>query len=196
MLLMLSSLKTNSFEENVRFLRALIANPRAVGAVAPSSVSLVRAIAAQVDPSQPGPVLELGAGTGAVTRGILARGVSQDRLTVIEYNSELAKSIAAQFGGVHVINGDAFDLETTLTRPCSQPFIAVVSGIPLLNYPPVKRRSLLDAAFGRAAAGAPFIQFSYGFQSPIPAADDIDVTMAAFVWKNLPPARVWVYRKR
>ena len=180
----------------MRFLRAFLANPRAVGSVAPSSLSLVRAIAAQVDPSQPGPVLELGPGTGAITRGILARGVSPDRLTVIEYNTELANAIAAQFGGVHVINGDAFDLETALGRRYSQPFIAVVSGIPLLNYPPAKRRALLDGALERAAPGAPFIQFSYGLHSPISRSGDITVSMAAFVWKNLPPARVWVYRKR
>jgi len=196
MLLKLSSLKASRFEEELRFLRAFLANPRAVGAVAPSSSSLVRAIAAQIDPSQPGPVLELGAGTGAVTRGILARGVSQDRLTVIEHDRELANSIATQFCGVHVINGDAFDLETALGRRYSQPFVAVVSGIPLLNYSPAKRRSLLDGAFERAAPGAPFIQFSYGFHSPISPSGDITLSMAAFVWKNLPPARVWVYRKR
>jgi phosphatidylethanolamine/phosphatidyl-N-methylethanolamine N-methyltransferase len=189
-------LKAYPLEEELQFLRALIANPRAVGAVAPSSPSLVRAIAAQVDPSQPGPFLELGAGTGAVTRGILARGISQERLTVIERDTELAKSIAAQFGGVHVINGDAFDLERALGRPNSQRFAAVVSGIPLLNHEPEKRRSLLDAALEHAAPGAPFIQFSYGFHSPISPSADITVSMAAFVWKNLPPARVWVYRKR
>lgn len=196
MLLELSALKASPFEEHLRFLRAFIANPRAVGAVAPSSLSLVRAIAAQVDPSQPGPVLELGPGTGAVTRAILARGVSQDRLTVIEYNRELADAIAAQFGGVHVINGDAFNLEAALRGRYSQPFVAIVSGIPLLNFSPAKRRGLLDAALERAAPGAPFVQFSYGLHSPIPPAGDITVRMAAFVWKNLPPARVWVYRKR
>lgn len=189
-------MKARPFEEELRFLRALIARPRGVGAVAPSSPWLARAIAAQIDPAQPGPVLELGPGTGALTRGILARGVAQERLTVIEYDPDLAKSIAAQFVGVRVIKGDAFDLETSLGKPGAQPFIAVVSGIPLLNYPPAKRRALLDSAFERAVPGAPVIQFSYGLHSPVSPAPDLTVRMTAFVWKNLPPARVWVYRKR
>lgn len=189
------SLKNYPFAEELRFLRALIARPRGVGSVAPSSPSLARAIAAQIDPAQLGPVLELGPGTGALTRGILARGISPERLTLIEYDTALAKLLAAQFAGVHVIKGDAFDLETSLGNR-HQPFVAVVSGIPLLNYPSEKRRAFLDAVFERMAPGAPVIQFSYGLHSPISRSADITVTMTAFVWKNVPPARVWVYRKR
>ena len=173
-----------------------MASPRAVGAVVPASPWLARAIAAQLDPSQDGPVLELGAGTGALTRGILARGISRSRLTVIEYDKELAQSLAAEFAPARVINGDAFDLETTLGKHQSRPFVAVVSGIPLLNFPLERRRALFEAALQRAVPGAPFIQYSYGFHSPISPSADIAVRMAEVVWKNLPPARVWVYHKR
>ncbi len=178
----LFSLKANPFEDGLRFLRALIASPQGVGAVAPSSPSLARAVAAQVDPTQPGPVLELGPGTGALTRGILARGISQERLTVIESDSELAKSITAQFARVHVINGDAFDLERVLGKHYTEPFAATISGIPLLNHQPARRRALLDAAFERMAPGAPFIQFSYGLHSPVLPSAGITVNMSAFVW--------------
>jgi phosphatidylethanolamine/phosphatidyl-N-methylethanolamine N-methyltransferase len=190
-----SPLKAYPFEEELQFLRALIARPRGVGAVAPSSPSLARAIAAQIDPAQPGPVLELGPGTGALTREILARGISPERLTLIEYDTALAKSLAEQFSGVHIIQGDAFDLEASLGNRY-QPFIAVVSGIPLLNYPLETRRALLDSMFERMAPGAPIIQFSYGLHSPVAQSADMSATMTAFVWKNVPPARVWVYRKR
>ena len=189
-------MKAKPFEEELRFLRALIASPGRVGAVAPSSRWLAHAVAAQIDPTQPGPILELGPGTGALTRGILGCGISPKRLTVIEFDPDLAKSIAAQFKGVRVISGDAFDLEKTLGKHVSHPFAAVISGIPLLNYVPAKRRALVEAAFERMAPGAPFIQFTYGFHSPISRSAGISVSLAAFVWKNLPPARVWVYRKR
>jgi phosphatidylethanolamine/phosphatidyl-N-methylethanolamine N-methyltransferase len=190
------SVKTNSFQEELRFLRGLIANPRSVGAIAPSSPSLARAVAAQVDPGRSGPVLELGPGTGAMTREILARGVSPDRMILIEADPEFAKQTARQFPGVHVIRGDAFDLDGTLGRLVSQPFAAVISGIPLLNHSLAKRNSLIDGAFRRLAHGAPLVQFSYGFSSPVPPPAGISVRLAAFVWKNLPPARVWVYRRR
>jgi phosphatidylethanolamine/phosphatidyl-N-methylethanolamine N-methyltransferase len=192
----LVSVKTNSFQEELRFLRGLIANPRSVGAIAPSSPSLARAVAAQVDPGSRGPVLELGPGTGAMTREILARGVSPDRMILIEADPEFAKQIVREFPGVHVIRGDAFDLDGTLGRLVSQPFAAVISGIPLLNHSLAKRNALIDGAFRRLAPGAPLVQFSYGFGSPVPPPAGITVRLAAFVWKNLPPARVWVYRRR
>jgi phosphatidylethanolamine/phosphatidyl-N-methylethanolamine N-methyltransferase len=60
-----------TLSDNLRFLRALIARPKNVGAVAPSSRALARAIARQINPARPGPVLELGPGTGVVTRALL-----------------------------------------------------------------------------------------------------------------------------
>jgi phosphatidylethanolamine/phosphatidyl-N-methylethanolamine N-methyltransferase len=39
------------------------------------------------------------------------------------------------------------------------------------------------------------VQFSYGTRPPIPAPQGATVTRAAVIWLNLPPARVWVYRR-
>jgi phosphatidylethanolamine/phosphatidyl-N-methylethanolamine N-methyltransferase len=183
-------------KEELQFLRGLVANPRGVGAVAPSSSALGRAVAAQLDIDLPGPILELGPGTGSITREILRRGIRPDRLTVIEFDPEFAKEIAARFGGVHVIQGDAFDLGRLLANRISQPFAAIVSGIPLLNHSPAKRRALVDGALERLRPGAPLVQFSYGFHAPVAAPPGASVRKAAFVWRNLPPARVWVYRRR
>ena len=190
------SAKAKPFEEEVRFLRALAASPRAVGAVAPSGRALATAIAQQLDPSRPGHILELGPGTGSLTRGILARGFARERLTVVEYDKDMAATLAAELAPVRVVHGDAFDLERTLAPHPHEPFTAIVSGIPLLNFSPAKRRALLDSAFACAEPGAPFIQYSYGFHPPVAASDNMAVEMTAFVWLNLPPARVWVYRQR
>jgi phosphatidylethanolamine/phosphatidyl-N-methylethanolamine N-methyltransferase len=186
-------MKTNLLKEELQFLRGLVANPLSVGAVAPSSVWLARAVAAQVDLDQTGPILELGPGTGAVTEAILDRGVPPDRLTVIEYDPAFAKQIAARFHGVHVIVGDAFDLGKLLAGRGSQRFSAIVSGIPLLNVTPEKRRALIEGALERLCPGGPFVQFSYGFQAPVSAPIGATARLAAFVWRNIPPARVWVY---
>jgi phosphatidylethanolamine/phosphatidyl-N-methylethanolamine N-methyltransferase len=188
-------MKTSALKEELQFLRGLVANPRSVGAVAPSSIWLARAVAAQVDLNQPGPILELGPGTGAITEAILERGVPPDRLTVIEYDPAFAKQIAARFRGVHVITGDAFNLARLLADRGAQRFAAIASGIPLLNFAPEMRRSLIQTSLEQMRPGAPFIQFSYGFTAPVSAPDGVTSRLAAFVWRNIPPARVWVYRR-
>ena len=187
-----------NLEEQMRFIRGLIANPRRVGSVAPSGAGLGRAMAAQIDLSVPGPVLELGPGSGAITRQLLAYGVAPERLIVIEFEPAFAALIAEKFSGINVINGDAFALDRTLAAGGVDdvPLAAVVSSLPMLNFSKERRVALLEAAFDRLAPGAPFIQFTYGFQKPVEAPEGIETSCAAMVWRNIPPAHVWVYRRR
>ena len=181
--------------DQLRFIGRLIAKPSQVGAVAPSSPALARAMAAQVDPSREGPILELGPGTGVVTAALIARGIAPERITSIEYDPDFAQLIAERFPRVRVVRGDAYDLKATLGGNSGAPFAAIVSSLPLLNAAPERRRRLIETAFELLAPDAPFVQFSYGLKSPVPASDTIGVRRAARVLFNVPPARVWVYRK-
>jgi phosphatidylethanolamine/phosphatidyl-N-methylethanolamine N-methyltransferase len=185
----------NSFADNLRFLRALVARPRNIGAVLPSGPALAAAMAAQIDPTRDGPVLELGPGTGVITSAILARGIAPERLIAVEYDEGFAGALKVRYPDVRVIQGDAFDLAKTLGARELAPFAAVLSGLPLLNFPDTARKRLVDGAVTRLADGAPFIQFSYGMHSPVTPPSGFSVTRAAFVLANIPPARVWVYRR-
>ena len=126
--------------EEARFLLRLLARPRGIGAIAPSSPRLARALAMQI-PQNNGPVLELGPGTGVVTEAILARGIAPEHLTAIEYDSEFAEQMRRRFPRIRVIRGDAFDLQTALGD--ARPFAAILSGLPLLNFPAESRAELL-----------------------------------------------------
>ena len=187
--------RTDALTDNLRFLRALIARPKNIGAVAPSSQALGRAIARQIDPARPGPILELGPGTGVITAAILNHGIAPERLTLIEFDPEFAAAIAARFQGIHVIQGDAFELDRTLGARQRELFAGIVSGIPLLNFSMPRRRAYLEALAERLAPGAPLVQFSYGMHAPVVPPEGHSVTCAALVWANIPPARVWVYRR-
>jgi phosphatidylethanolamine/phosphatidyl-N-methylethanolamine N-methyltransferase len=175
------------------FLRRFVASPSTIGAIAPSSAALARAIAAQLVFARPGPILELGPGTGSITREILNRGVHSNQLTAVEYDVDLAGAVAMQFPGLRVLRGDVFDLKTVLANAVPDLFTAVISSIPLLSHPMRKRLALLWSAATFMQEGAPFIQFSYRLTPPVPRSSAIAVRRAAFVWKNIPPATVWVY---
>ncbi len=188
--------QTFALADNLRFLKALITRPKNVGAIVPSSPALTRAIAGAIDLNRTGPILELGPGTGVITQSILERGIAPERLTLIEYDAEMAAHLAHRFPRTHVVQGDAFDLERTLGgRHGDQLFSAVVSGLPLLNFPVALRNSYMAGLIDRLEHGAPVIQFSYGTQAPVEAPPGCVVSRAALVWANIPPARVWVYRK-
>ncbi|MBV9331770.1 MAG: methyltransferase domain-containing protein [Alphaproteobacteria bacterium] len=183
-----------ALKEQIRFLRGAIARPFAVGSIAPSSPALARAVAAQVDPSVPGKVLELGPGTGAVTQALIERGIQPARIIAIESDPDFAAGLAARFPGARIVTGDAFDFTATLARQVSEPYAAIVSGLPLLNHPKERRTALISAALTQLKPGAPYVQFSYGLDMPVPPPTGAIAGKAAFVWRNLPPARVYVYR--
>lgn len=191
----MSNVAARSAFDGLRFLRSVILRPRAIGAIAPSSPQLARKIAQQIDPALPGAVLELGPGTGVVTEALIARGIAADRLVAIEADPDLARLMRGRFPRLRVVEGDAFDLDRTLPAGESGPLAATVSGLPLLNFPPARRRALIASALARSPSGGPFVQFSYGFTAPVPADRELHVKQAAFVLANLPPARVWVYRR-
>jgi phosphatidylethanolamine/phosphatidyl-N-methylethanolamine N-methyltransferase len=129
-----------------------------------------------------------------VTEALVERGVAEDRLIAIEYDPDFAKMVGQRFPRARVLQGDAFRFAELLDASVDQPYAAIVSGLPLLNFPVETRRKLIEGALARLAPGAPYIQFSYGMHPSIPATDRYTVKRAALVWKNLPPARVWVFR--
>lgn len=182
--------------DEVRFLRSWFDKPLQVGAVAPSSPALARLMARFVDPASTGSVVELGPGTGVVTKALLERGVAADRIVSIEYDGDFCKLLRNRFPGVHFVHGDAYDMRQALADVADKPLAAVVSSLPLFTRPLPQRLRLLDEAFSLLAPGAPFIQFSYALVPPVPAgAGRFAIERTNWVVMNLPPARVWVYRR-
>ena len=137
-----------------------------------------------------GRVVEFGPGTGSLTAAILNRGVSPRDLTLFELDATFAEALRRRFPGVTVHHAPA-DAARAFVLPGVS---AVVSGLPLLSMPAAVRAAIVGAAFDILAPGAPFIQFTYGPKPSVPAdivADlGLRVEQRAFVWRNLPPARV------
>ncbi len=184
------------FGDEIRFLKGLIDKPKSVGAIVPTSGYTARRMASVINPHSGLPVLELGPGTGVITKAILGRGISPEKLYSIEYSSDFYQHLVEQFKGVNFIHGDAFDLDETLKHLDGQKFDAVISGIPLLNFPMHMRVSLLEQLLDRLPEGRPVVQFSYGPISPIAAKPDRYVIQHFdFVMRNIPPAQIWLYRR-
>jgi phosphatidylethanolamine/phosphatidyl-N-methylethanolamine N-methyltransferase len=183
-------------DDEVRFFRSWMEKPLAIGAVTPSGKALARTMASYVDPDLKGPIVELGPGTGPVTEALVAQGVDPARLVLVEFDPTFCRLLRQRYPTATVVQGDAYGLKRLLTAVLRQPAAAVVSGLPLFTKPLRTRMRLLYEAFALMAPGAPFVQFTYAAYSPIPRATEAVVSQASErIWTNIPPARVWVYRK-
>lgn len=191
--------RRSSVAEHLAFFGLWLRRPLRVGAVVPSGGALARAMAACVDVKAPGAVIELGGGTGSVTRRLLEAGVPARELFVIEREPALARMVAANHPQVHVLEADARMLPQVLREAGVAKVKAVVSSLPLLSMDGHDQRLILGGSFEVMDPGGPFVQFTYGPASPISAevrADvGIDGKRVRWVLPNVPPAAVWVYRR-
>ena len=183
-------------DDEVRFIRSWFERPLSTGAVTPSGRVLARTMARYVNPDVTGPVVELGPGTGPVTEALLAEGIEPERLLLVEFNPAFCQLLRARFPAATIIQGDAYRLRGLLAGILQQPAAAVVSGLPLVTKPMRMRLRLLRDALALLRPGAPFVQFTYAVVPPIPKKlAGIRAEASERIWKNMPPARVWVYRR-
>jgi phosphatidylethanolamine/phosphatidyl-N-methylethanolamine N-methyltransferase len=188
--------KPPRLDDEVRFLRSWIEKPLHMGAVMPSGRILARTMAQYVDVKSEGPVVELGPGTGAITSALIEHGINQKRLVLVEYNPGFCALLRERYPHAKVVQGDAYTLKDSLRNVLSAPASAVVSGLPLVTKPMLTRLKLIREAFAALAPGAPFVQFTYSVAPPIPKSlPGVSTEASERIWMNLPPARVWVYRK-
>lgn len=176
------------------FLRELMAQPLAVGAICASSPHLAARMAAQVDLAAGGWVVELGGGTGVITAALLAHGVPAERLAVVEQSDRLAAHLRQRFPAIHVLHGDAAELPALLAQlDGAQPVRVqhIVSGLPLLSIPTPVRQRILHAGAQVLAPGGRLLQFTYALHGPSPWQQaGLVCQRRERVLANLPPARV------
>jgi phosphatidylethanolamine/phosphatidyl-N-methylethanolamine N-methyltransferase len=144
-----------------------------------------------------GLVVELGPGTGPVTKALMEQGFSRERLVLVEFEPAFCRLLAERFAPARIVQGDAYDLQATLAEFAGRQIAAVVSSLPLLNQPPELRVKLINDAFALMGPTGVFVQFTYGLKSPIPREACVGAYSGhctAPIWRNLPPARVWSYR--
>ena len=192
----LSGMST-TLDRQRRFLGTVVRNPRSVGAVVPSSRRLANHMVADIAPGSR--VIELGAGTGSLTRAILACGVSPADLLAIEQNEAFSEMLRKRFPGVAVVTDNASALNRhahVLTGPAD----FVVSGLPLLLFTPGRKLRLLHQVFSVLTEQGAFHQFTYGGRCPVERAVlhrlGLEATLLRFTPMNVPPAFVYRLQRR
>jgi phospholipid N-methyltransferase len=158
--------------DHFQFFREYVRRFETTGAVAPSSRFLARALTrplrARTDPVR---VLEVGPGTGAVTRAIVRYIKPGDRLDLVEINERFAALLKDRFAAdpyyrhvadcaeVHVCPLQAFS-------PTGR-YDVIVSGLPFNNFPAALVEELLDLCLELLNPGGTLSFFEYMYVRPL-----------------------------
>lgn len=187
-----------SLSDTTLFLQEWLTHPKRTGSVVPSSKWLAKAMARWLPADPDSYVLELGPGTGIVTGALLQNGLRENRLVAIEHNPKLARLLRERFPRAHIISGDAWHMDDLLRdRPRPIESVgAVISSLPLLNFPEEKAEALAQKIRAVLDPKGHWVQFTYRIDKLRPrGAKTFRLHATKIVWLNLPPARVSVFRK-
>lgn len=174
------------------FAKEMLRNFTAVGAILPTSAYTAKQMAQQVDDNQTGYVVELGAGTGSITAALLERLSDAKRLIVIEQSKELAQHLKKRFPQLHVINGDARNLQALLGEKSKQ-VTTIVSALPFTVMPKDTAREVYQQINAVLQHHGRLIQITYNWRKHYTyISDQFKWVNSKYVWRNVPPARIHV----
>jgi phosphatidylethanolamine/phosphatidyl-N-methylethanolamine N-methyltransferase len=176
------------------YFRRFLKHPARLASLTPSSQALGRAVALQVRRAADEYVVELGCGTGAITRALLAAGVPPERLIAVDVDGELLAVLREEFPDITVLECDAVELTKHLPPTVVGKVGTVICGIPISLLPRRKQRALVDEMFALMPPGRRFLAYTHRPDSPLPRRElGLEGACLARTLRNLPPASVWGY---
>jgi phosphatidylethanolamine/phosphatidyl-N-methylethanolamine N-methyltransferase len=180
--------------EGLFFLKKLIKNPKAVGAVAPSSQSLGEFMSRYVDFNSDAHIVELGAGTGSLTKALIKAGANPEKLILLEIDDDMCRMLREKFPKSQVIQGYASNLHNLINQDLHGTIPNIISGIPMVNLNFDEKQAIMKSVEIVLKPQGKFLQFTYGPVSPLPAAKlGLTQKRLGHVLLNMPPAMVWCY---
>jgi phosphatidylethanolamine/phosphatidyl-N-methylethanolamine N-methyltransferase len=178
------------------FFSLWLQKPLRIAAANPSGARLADAVARCIDLARPGPVLELGAGTGSLTQGLVRAGCSPERIIALEREPALVAVLRREFPAMTVIEGDATRIGAYLTGSVER-LAGVVSSLPIKWFPAAAQSAIVKPCFDLLGPGGRFLQLTNAFSSPLSIHRlGIAGQEVCRVWRNVLPAQVWAYSER
>jgi phosphatidylethanolamine/phosphatidyl-N-methylethanolamine N-methyltransferase len=176
------------------FVRHWLRNPLGMGALLPSSPSVARALAGQMQLGRDGPILELGAGTGTITAGLVGGGCAQDRLVLVESEPRLTEHLREHYPATRAICGDATEIDSILSEIGVDRLATVVSSLPIKWFSLDDQRATVMPCLRRLGPGGYFVQITNAPTSPIDHRRlCINAERVDAVWLHFLPVQVWRY---
>ena len=182
----------------VLFMWRWASSPYRIGGIMPSAKPLAWAMACASIKARrgEGPVVELGAGTGSITRALIEQGIVEQNLVLIEQDREMCRWLERRFPRAAVVRGEAAQIERILAQECASPASVVVSSLPLRNLQSGEREAIVQASLNAVPEGGAFVQYTYARHPALACARlGLECRKVGFTAMNMPPAGIWQITK-
>jgi phosphatidylethanolamine/phosphatidyl-N-methylethanolamine N-methyltransferase len=175
--------------------RRFLAHPVRLSSVLPVSRAVARMVAARVDLADGDYVVELGSGTGAVTRALLEAGVPAGKLIAVEIDSEMADYLGEVLPDIAMIRGSAADIVTLLPAEARGHIGAVICGVPVSMLGADEQKAMIEAILALDPRDGRFLAYSYRLGAPLHAGRlGLTAERLGFTLRNALPVSVWAFR--
>ncbi|MBS1797942.1 MAG: hypothetical protein JSS81_29245 [Acidobacteria bacterium] len=190
--------------ENLQFLQAFLKNPLKVGAIAPSSPELAAKMLEGIEPAENNIVIELGVGTGAITKFLRPKIPHRDAYLGIELDRHLVRSLQRNFHDLHFVCGNACDLYSIHQKSGLGKVGYIICCLPFVSLPNDVGEKILRQVDKFMDEGCTFRTFQYAHGYYMPSAIKLREHMrnrygrskrSKLVVKNVPPAYTLTWHK-
>jgi phosphatidylethanolamine/phosphatidyl-N-methylethanolamine N-methyltransferase len=177
------------------FFALWLQKPLRIAAANPSGARLADAVARCIDLKRPGSILELGAGTGSLTQGLVRAGCPPERIIALESEPALVAVLRREFPAITVIEGDATQIGSYLAGKVER-LASVVSSLPIKWFSIEAQHAVVRPCLELLGPGGRFLQLTNAFTSPL-AVERLGIAgrEVGRVWLNLLPTQIWAYSK-
>lgn len=182
-------------QEKFLFLNKFIQSPKDVGSITPSSKYLARAMTRSVPWHGIQAAAELGAGTGAITEYIKNAAEEPTRILLFEKDPVLRSQLSEKYTGMACYS-DACQIRKAMSAEGIGHLDLILSGLPFFNFPQPIRDAIMNEILLSLKPGGWFVAFQYSLQMKQQLSRYFDIEAIQFVPFNLPPAFVYICRKR
>lgn len=181
--------------ERFLFLFKFLRSPAYVGSVTPSSRFLAKSMMESILWSEVHAVAELGAGTGAITQYIPSAASAQTKVLLFEKDQTMRQELIRKFPNYQCYS-DSRELQLALKNAGIEQLDCIISGLPFFNFPQAMRNQIIEQIHLSLSDGGMFVAFQYSTQMKQQLGEWFEMEEIKFVPLNIPPAFVYVCRKK
>ncbi|USO00704.1 MAG: methyltransferase domain-containing protein [Alphaproteobacteria bacterium] len=172
------------------FLKKYLISPLSIGSVVPSSKHVGMAFAKNIDLSKDGVILEIGAGTGTITKSLIDCGIPRNRIVCLEIEEAFCDLLRKRFNGVEVICSDILNLRELVHKIGK--INCFVSTLPFISLGKDQTDKILNILKPFVDSGTTYLQMSYSpFFVGKSRKRGLQTKRCGYVWKNFPPAYIY-----